>query len=219
LQTLSSDRAPRWERRKESRPAELLAAALDCFVERGYAATRLDDVAARAGVSKGTLYLYYSSKDQLFMAVVRESIIPLIEAFRHEVTVSSATSADLLRRFIQGWWQQVGETQLAGIAKLVVAEAGNFPEVARFFHDEVAAPNRRLVAGIIERGVRGGEFRAVDAEAIAQLVLAPLVLQAIWNHSILPCCAADDARVTTDRILAAHLDTVLRALAPSSPTR
>ncbi|MBU6191201.1 MAG: TetR/AcrR family transcriptional regulator [Betaproteobacteria bacterium] len=210
------DRVPRWERRKESRPAELLAAALACFVDRGFAATRLDDVAARAGVSKGTLYLYYSSKDQLFMAVVRESIIPLIEAFQNEVTTSSATSAELLRRFVLGWWQQVGETQLAGIAKLVVAEAGNFPEVARFFHNEVAAPNRKLVASLIERGMRAGEFRAVDAEATAQLVLAPLVLQAIWNRSIQPCCGDDGSRLGIERILEAHLTTILRALLPTT---
>lgn len=218
MQTSTPDRVPRWERRKESRPAELLAAALDCFVDRGYAATRLDDVAARAGVSKGTLYLYYSSKDQLFMAVVRESIIPLIEAFHHEVRTSSATSAELLRRFVLGWWQQVGETKLAGIAKLVVAEAGNFPEVARFFHDEVAAPNRKLVAGLIERGVLAGEFRPVDGEAMAQLVLAPLVLQAIWNRSIQPCCGEDGSRLGIERILEAHLQTILRALVPLSST-
>ena len=211
MEVLSSERSPRWERRKERRPAELLAAALDCFVERGFAATRLDDVAARAGVSKGTLYLYYAGKDELFMAVVRENIIPLIDEFRREVTVSSASSAELMRRFLLGWWARVGETKLAGIAKLIVAEAGNFPDVARFFHDEVTLPNHQLLAGIIERGMRSGEFRAIDAEASAQLFLSPLVLRAIWNHSIQPCCA-DICPVPNERMLTAHIDMVLRGL-------
>jgi AcrR family transcriptional regulator len=213
----TSERPPRWERRKERRPAELLAAALDCFVERGFAATRLDDVAARAGVSKGTLYLYYAGKDELFMAVVRENIIPLIDDFRREVTVSSATSTDLLRRFILGWWDRVGETKLAGIAKLIIAEAGNFPDVARFFHEEVTRPNHQLLAGIIERGIRSGEFRAIDAEATAQLFLSPLVLRAIWNHSIQPCCA-DICPIPNERMLATHLDLVLQGLSPHRTT-
>lgn len=217
MQTSTSERPPRWERRKESRPAELLAAALDCFVERGFAATRLDDVAARAGVSKGTLYLYYAGKDELFMAVVRENIIPLIDEFRREVTVSSATSTELLRRFLLGWWERAGETKLAGIAKLIVAEAGNFPDVARFFHEEVTLPNHQLLAGIIERGIRSGEFRPVDTEATAQLLLAPLVLRAIWNHSIQPCCA-DICPVSNERMLTTHLDMVIQGLKPS-PTQ
>jgi AcrR family transcriptional regulator len=208
---ITAERPPRWERRKERRPAELLAAALDCFVERGFAATRLEDVAARAGVSKGTLYLYYPGKDELFMAVVRENIIPLIDEFRREMTLSSAPCAELLRRFVLGWWSRVGETKLAGIAKLIVAEAGNFPEVARFFHDEVAQPNHSLLAAIIERGVRSGEFRPVDSLAASQLFLAPLVLRAIWNHSIQPCCP-DVCPVSNERMLAAHIDLVLAGL-------
>ena len=81
----SAPRAPRWERRKESRPAELIAAALDLFVERGFAATRLDEVAARAGVSKGTLYLYFDSKEDLFKAVIRETIVPLLSDFQRSM--------------------------------------------------------------------------------------------------------------------------------------
>jgi AcrR family transcriptional regulator len=212
----TAERPPRWERRKERRPAELLAAALDCFVERGFAATRLDDVAARAGVSKGTLYLYYEGKDQLFMAVVRANIVPLIEDFRREVTGSNASSTELMRRFILGWWRQVGETKLAGIAKLIVAEAGNFPEVARFFHNEVSLPNHRLLAELIDRGIQTGEFRPVDSEAAAHLFLAPLVLRAIWNHSIQPCCT-EAFPVSNERMLEAHIGMVLQGLAQSSP--
>ncbi|RPH65061.1 MAG: TetR/AcrR family transcriptional regulator [Burkholderiales bacterium] len=206
-------RPPRWERRKDARPGELLDAALDLFVERGYSATRLDDVAARAGVSKGTLYLYYPSKEDLFKAVVRQNIVPLIEAFQRDVAQSSAPSAQLLGEFFRQWWSCFGATRLAGIAKLVVGEAGNFPELARFFQHEVVLPNATLLGSIVERGVRQGEFREVDVDACIHLWMSPMVMRAIWEHSILPCCppALD---MPIERFLAAHLEYVLGALAP-----
>jgi AcrR family transcriptional regulator len=169
--TAESPHAPRWERRKESRPAELLAAALDLFVERGYAATRLDDIASRAGVSKGTLYLYFANKEELFKALVRENIVVLLDRFRREIADSDASASALIEQFLRSWWRDFGATRLAGIAKLIMAEAGNFPEVARFFHDEVIQPNGELLGSIIGRGVERGEFRPVDVEAAAQLFL------------------------------------------------
>ena len=206
-------RSPRWERRKGARPGELLDAALDLFVEKGYAATRLDDVAARAGVSKGTLYLYYASKEDLFKAVVRQNIVPLIEAFERDVAQSNATSAELLGEFFRQWWSSFGATRLPGIAKLVVGEAGNFPELARFFQQEVVLRNAMLLRSIIERGVRQGEFRQVDIDACLHLWISPMVMRALWEHSILPCCPPG-LEVPIERFLATHLDFVLGALAP-----
>ena len=204
-------RTPRWERRKESRPGELLTAALDLFVERGFAAARLDDVAARAGVSKGTLYLYYSSKEDLFKAVVRQNIVPLIEEFRAAVEDSDDPASILLQRFFPGWWERFGATRLAGIAKLIIAEAGNFPEVARFFHEEVVLPNSLLLGSIVRRGIDAGDFREVDVEAAVHLWMAPVVLKAIWAHSIAPCCPGQ-MEIPIDRFLAAHTDCILASL-------
>lgn len=209
--TAPHPRAARWERRKEARPAELLAAALGLFVERGYAATRLDEVAARAGVSKGTLYLYYESKEELFKAVVRETIVPLIDAGRRDVEGSSEPSAALLERFFRDWWDRFGATRLAGIAKLIIAEAGNFPEVARFFNDEVIEPNGAVLAAILERGIARGEFAAVDARTAAHLWMAPLVLKAIWANSMDAICP-DQARIPPEAFLAAHTRFVLASL-------
>lgn len=206
--------APRWERRKQSRPAELLEAALDCFVERGYSATRLDDVAARAGVSKGTLYLYYDSKDDLFKAVVRSSVIPLIDAFRHDIERSTLPSAELLARFFQGWWQRVGETRLAGIAKLIVGEASNFPDVTQFFLSEVTTPTWQLLGSILQRGIATGEFRVIDVEAATVLWMSPLILKAIWMRSITPNCAEADM-VPAERFIQTHIELVLAALRPN----
>lgn len=208
------DSPPRWERRKEHRPAELLDAALDCFVERGYAATRLEDVAARAGVSKGTLYLYYDGKVDLFKAVVRSNALPLIEAFRAQIDLSKLGSAELLAEFFEGWWRQVGETRLAGIAKLIVGEAGNFPEVTRFFFDEVTLPTWRLLGSILERGIASGEFRPIDVEAATVLWMSPLILKAIWMRSIAPTCGEVEV-IPTDRFIEAHTELVLAALRPT----
>jgi AcrR family transcriptional regulator len=206
-------RGPRWERRKESRPAELLAAALEFFVERGYAATRLDEVAARAGVSKGTLYLYFPSKEDLFKAVVRETIVPQIDELRRSVDRADDDCAELLRSFFAQWWQRFGASRLGGIAKLIVAEAGNFPEVARFFQEEVIEPHSELLVAIIERGIRRGEFAPVDARLAAQLWIAPLALKAIWTHSMDALCPPD-ARLAPERLLQAHTEFVLAALRP-----
>lgn len=210
-----ASRAPRWERRKESRPAELVAAALDLFVERGYAATRLDEVATRAGVSKGTLYLYFESKEDLFKAVVREHIVPLIEESQRQLEQPGQSSADLIRGYLHTWWNRFGSTDLAGIAKLVVAEAGNFPEVATFFQTEVIEPNQAMLCALIRRGIDAGEFREMDEQLAAHLCVAPLVLKAIWAHSMDLSCPAAGARVDPERFLGAHIDFVIAALAAS----
>lgn len=208
---------PRWERRKERRPAELVAAALDLFVERGFAATRLDEVAARAGVSKGTLYLYFDSKEELFKAVVRERIVPLLDASRRTLQQPGGSSELLIRQFFRDWWQTFGATDLAGIAKLVLSEAGNFPEVARFFQAEVIEPNNALFGALIRRGIERGEFRELDPLAAAQLCLSPLVLKAIWARAF-EQHGPQGTGIDPERFLVAHADFVMAALrAPSPP--
>lgn len=207
----AAQRTPRWERRKESRPAELLSAALEIFVEKGYAATRLDDVAGRAGVSKGTLYLYYPSKEELFKAVVREAIVTKIDAYRREVETSQAASGELLRNFFDAWWEQFGATDLAGIIKLIVAEAGNFPEVARFFQDEVVAPNDALLRAIVQRGIDRGEFRPIDIEAAVHIWMAPMVLKAIWMNSVEQACPMC-SDIPVERVMRAQVAMILDAI-------
>ncbi len=204
-------RAPRWERRKESRPAELLDAALDLFVERGFAATRLEDVAHRAGVSKGTLYLYYENKAELFKAVVRENIVPLIEEARALIERSDEPSPVLLERFFFDWWKRFGSTKLSGILKLVIAEAGNFPEVAQFFSREVASPDRVLLSSIIHRGIKRGEFELTDVDAAVHAWIAPLVVKAIMMNSLdarQPC----ESQISPERMLRTHIGLILKAI-------
>jgi AcrR family transcriptional regulator len=204
-------RGPRWERRKDSRPSELLEAALAIFVERGYAAARLEDVAAKAGVSKGTLYLYYANKEELFKAVVRRSIAPLIAETRGIIESSDDDSETLLGRFLEIWWTRYGGTRLAGITKLVIGEAGNFPEMARFYNGEVVSGNHELITMILKRGVARREFREIDVDAVAHHVMAPLVLRSIWANSIEPCCGSA-GELEPQQFIAHHLDMLLRAL-------
>ena len=178
--------APKHARRKEARPGELLAAALELFVEKGFAATRVEEVAQRAGVSKGTLFLYFPSKEELFKAVVRENIAGRYPEWTAEFEAYAASTPELLRRVLHQWWERVGNTPVGGIAKLMMSEAANFPELAVFYEREVMAPGRELIARILQRGVDRGEFAPLSAPEMAQTIhamLAPMLYLVYWKHS------------------------------------
>jgi AcrR family transcriptional regulator len=202
------DSKPRWERRKEARPQELLAAALDLFVERGYAATRLDDVAARAGVSKGTLYLYFTNKEELFKAVVRENVLPVIGEAEGIIESYEGPSAELFRQIALGWWERIGNTKLSGITKLIMAESSNFPEVTQFYHDEVITRSNAMVMRMLERGIARGEFRPVDVSQAVSVVIAPMLMLMMWKHSFSAC----GGQISADRYLDTFIDMFLNGL-------
>lgn len=186
------DSKPRWERRKDARPQELLAAAIDLFVEHGFAATRLEDVARRAGVSKGTLYLYYANKEELFKAVVRESILPFLGRAELSVAEFDGHSADLLRSVVTNWSHQIGQSKASGLGKLMLAEAVNFPELATFYREEVMSRSVQMISSIVERGVSRGEFRHVDIPQMTQVLIAPMMMLNVWRHSAVAPCACDE---------------------------
>ena len=201
---------PRWTRRKHARPEEITAAALELFVERGYAGTRLDDVAAQAGISKGTLYLYFENKEELFKAVVREGLVSPIAEIRDIVDQFEGSTFELLRMMLFGWWERVGATRVSGIPKLIFAEAGNFPELARFYVAEVVDPGHDVIAAIVKRGIARGEFRAVDPEYAAQMIAAPMVFINMWCRSLAPHATR---RIDPLRYLETHLEMLRHALA------
>jgi AcrR family transcriptional regulator len=200
---------PRWERRKDARPAELIAAALELFIDKGYAGTRLDEVAACAGVSKGTLYLYFENKEELFKAVVRDSVVARISETAGEVVRYDGSSADLLRYLIESWWREYGNSAAGGLGKLVMAESGNFPEIARFFVDEVIHPWHEVLAGAVKRGIERGEFRPVDVPMVVRVMTAPLVMLSLWKRSFGPCSGDP---IDPDTYIATHVDLLLAAL-------
>jgi AcrR family transcriptional regulator len=174
---------PRWRRRKDARPQEILAAALDLFIERGYAATRADDVAAHAGVSKGTVYLYFANKEELFKAVVRESYAPVLQEAAELLGQYEGSSFDLLDEILRGWWEKLGALKAGGITKLMVAEAANFPEIAKFYYEEVIASSQELISGVLARGVARGEFRKLNVTDAMHVVISPVLMLIIWNNS------------------------------------
>ncbi len=205
--------APPRQRRKEARPAELTAAALELFVEKGFVGTRLDDVAARAGVSKGTLYLYFDSKEALFKAVIREGILPILDKGADMVDKFSGSSIDLLHSLILEWWKCIGSTSLGGVPKLMISEAGNFPELANYYHDTVITRGRELMRRVLQRGMSRGEFRVVDIETAIDVIFAPVLMLLIWRYSLGACgCGSHDPNT----YLATHLDLALNGLAGSA---
>jgi AcrR family transcriptional regulator len=208
---------PRWARRKDARPEEIIAAALDLFVERGYASTRLDDVAACAGVSKGTLYLYFENKEDLFKAVVRGNVVPMLQHGEALVENFPGSSTELLSKLVRGWWEQTGSTKVTGLPKLVIAEAGNFPDLAEFYYQEVILRAHSLFRRVLQRGTDAGEFREVDVDQIVHVALAPLVMLAVWTHSF-ACCAHE--QLQPQRYLDTYLDMLLNGLRkPQAPEK
>ena len=198
-------------RRKQARPSELLAAALDLFVEKGFAATRAEEVAHRAGVSKGTLFLYFASKEELFKAVVRENISGRYPEWNAELESFRGSSAELLHYCMQAWWAQYGDTKASGISKLIMSEASNFPELAAFYQKEVVEPGRALIAKILQRGVDSGEFRPTDLKYGIYTVLAPMLFLVTWKHS-LGACVTDDSPIVPKDYITAQMNTILCGL-------
>ena len=205
--TLPDGKARR-SRRKDERPGELLAAALDLFVEKGFAATRVEEVAQRAGVSKGTLFLYFPSKEELFKAVVRENISGRFVEWNEEFERFEGSTQDMLRYCLFNWWERIGSTQASGIPKLMMSEAQNFPELAIFYQNEVMQPGMTLIERILRRGVARGEFRPMDFTYGAFLVLAPMLVLVLWKHSLGTFCG-DQVELDPQKYLTAQLDMLM----------
>src|SRR5690242_18466094 len=145
----------------ETRRSDIISAALRLFAAKGFAATRLDDVAEAAGIAKGTVYLYFETKEELFRDVVRQELLPTLDRFEAEVAAHQGPTADLLRLLLAGLARLI-DSDAGAIPKLVVCEAGNFPEIARFYAEEVVGRGQNLLDRIVQRGIEGGEFRPVD---------------------------------------------------------
>ena len=202
------------KRRKEARPAELLAAALDLFVDKGFAATRLEDVATRAGVSKGTLYLYFASKEALFEAVIREGIVPVLLENEEIAARHTGNCFELMEKLLANWWTRIGQTRFAGIPKLIVAESRNFPEVAHYYYENVIRRGRALVGAALERGMSSGEFRQLDIDTTIDVIIAPILMLLIWRHSLASC---QNGEADPQHYLQIHIDLLRQGLRGSCP--
>jgi len=201
---------PRWRRRKNARPEEIISAALEVFADRGFAATKLEDVARRAGVTKGTIYLYFENKEALFKALVRETIVPVIEQGEALAKSFTGSARDLFEQLIREYFRLVGDTSLSGIPRLMIAEARNFPQLARFYYEEVVTRGHRLMGGVLERGIKAGEFRKVDVPVATKLAMAPL-MHAVVARKAFAACMPEGFDVA--KYLDTHIDLYLHGIA------
>src|SRR5262245_20785222 len=174
--------SPRWRRRAADRPQEILEAALTVFVTKGFAATKLDDVAAAAGISKGLLYRYFDNKAELFKEVVRQTLVATIRTVGDR-TRASDTALSALEIFLDQMVAVASDARRSAIPKLVISESGSFPELAIFYLGELIGPGLQQLSGLVRRGVESGEFRRVAPELAARSIIAPLLLLTIWRHT------------------------------------
>jgi AcrR family transcriptional regulator len=211
--------AQRWHRRKGARPGEILGAALACFAERGFAATRLDDVAQRAGITKGTLYLYFPNKEELFKAVVAQGLVPILE--RGEALLGKAdergaearSAAAMLAEIMRGW-AELARSPASAIPKIIVSEAGNFPDLARFYREEVVDRSMALFRRVLQIGIASGEFRDVNIDDAVRCIVAPLLLAMLWRHSL---GRHELAGFDPDALCETHLQLILNGLRVCRP--
>lgn len=199
---------PKWRRRKEDRPAEIIAAALAEFADRGYDAAKLDDVAARAGVSKGTLYLYFPNKEELFKATIKETLIKNISEAEGMIKLFPGPSILLMDMVVTNIFGRVVNSDLAFLPRLIIGEAWRFPDVAQFWYENVIRRMLRVLSAIVRRGVERGEFRDIPLEGLVAVMAAPL-MAAIWRTVFE---RFDPGAIDVDLLLSAHRENIRRIL-------
>lgn len=171
---------PRWKRQPEARPGQIIDAALDVFSECGVAAARLEDIGKRAGVSKATIYLYFPNKEALFREVIRSTVVAAIESGERAVEAFPGSATENFIEHMRRYWEFIRSPKFTPIFRLIHAELAQYPDLARFYADEVVSRNHRLFAAIVKRGIDAGEFREVDPLVAARMLSAPFVLHGIW---------------------------------------
>jgi AcrR family transcriptional regulator len=210
--TVASFHAPRWRRIPEERPHQILAAAIEVFGEHGLSAARIDDIARRAGVSKGTIYLYFPTKEALFQEMVRQTIIARIELSEQNVSALH-TATEQITVFLDNWWTALRSPDYLTVFRLVLAEMHHFPELTEFYSREVVLRAMTLLSGLIERGVANGEFRPVDPVVTARILSSMCASHALWI-AMRHCALPPALRVTEGETLQQLLDFFFSALRP-----
>ncbi len=180
---------PKWRRCPEDRPEQIIQAALEVFGECGLANARLQDIAERAGVSKGTIYLYFPNKEELFREMIRQTAVAALE--RREKAVTHGPPTEQLLAFMKAHWEFVRSPAFSTIYRLVLGELHQFPDLAKFYAHDVVARGLKLLSGIIRRGIDTGEFREIDPMVAARMLVALFIMNAIWRdeHTGVPLLA------------------------------
>lgn len=178
--------SPRWQRRSEDRPREICAAALEVFAEKGFAAAKLDEIAKRAGVSKGTLYLYFQDKADLFRAVIRDTVAPRVSAVREMADQLELPFAQIVPLFLANFAEMTTRLPVGAVAKIVIGESRNFPDLAKIWHDQVASGALTAIEHLIKRAQDRGEVRPGDARLMAFSLMGPMLMGVLWRETLQP---------------------------------
>ncbi len=194
---------PRYQRRKEDRPQEITEAAFEAFAEKGYSATKVADVAKRAGVSKGLMYLYFKTKEELFKAVVKSVVIRRVDRLIENVETTELSSENFIRGPLQSFLQQIPASPVAVVIRLLVSEGRKHPDLVDYYYDNVVAKGLAAISGFLRRGVERGEFRQSAVTDLPHLILAPVMLSIIWGLIF------TDQKLDTDKLIETQIDLVL----------
>jgi AcrR family transcriptional regulator len=199
----------RWQRRKDERGPEILQAALACFAEKGFAATRMEDVAARAGITKGTIYLYFDNKAALFKALARQAIGTRLGEVAQGLQNFEGPSPELLRMVLSMLGHVARTSDGVVLPKVMLAEVGHFPELAEFWRHEIIDRGLALFESVIRRGIARGEFRDVPPQHAARLCVAPLLIVVLWRTVF---SRFDETPYDYQGLIETHIETLLRGL-------
>lgn len=197
---------PRYQRRKQDRPQEITAAALEAFSENGYAGTRVEEVAKRAGVSKGLLYLYFKTKEELFKAVIRSFVTPRIDALTKIIERSEMSSEDFLRGPFLDFAKQLPGSPISVVVRLMVAEGPKHPDLVSFYWENVVTRGLGAIRQLLDRGVKNGEFRKSAASEQPELFIMPVVFSVIFRLLF------GERSIDTDRIIETQIDLLITHL-------
>ncbi|PZQ53719.1 MAG: TetR family transcriptional regulator [Phenylobacterium zucineum] len=201
--------APKFRRRKADRPAEIVAAALEVFAEKGFAAARLDEIARRAGVSKGAVYLYFETKEDVFRAVVSQAIAPNVGVVKAMAAAHPGPLADLLRNVVVHVAGVIETTPIGGVLKMVVGEARNFPEIARVWHDELVSLALGAITAAIAAAQARGEVKPGDPRAYAVQLISPMLVGVLWRETFVPVGAEP---FDLPALMRQHVETLLNGM-------
>jgi AcrR family transcriptional regulator len=207
---MSSQTAQRWRRRKDARPPEILQAALAVFAEKGLSAARMEDIAARAGVTKGTIYLYFPSKNDVFKALLSTHIAERLKTIGAMVDGFDGPTSQLIANVIRFAGSVLVNSENVVLPKIVIAEITKFPDLLRFYRDEVIERGLALWEAILKRGIARGEFREVPTAHVARLCVAPLLFSAIWRTTF---AELDADPYDINGLIETHIDMLLKGLA------
>lgn len=202
---------PRFQRRKEDRPDEITQAALAAFAENGYAATRVDEVAKKAGVSKGLLYLYFKTKEDLFKAVIRSFLSPRIEALISNIEETDLSATDFIRGPFLTFAKALPGSPAKILVRLMIAEGPKHPDLTAWYWENVVSKALSALRTLIKRGVAAGEFRQSALDEFPQLLVAPVMFSMIWTIVF-----AAHSDLDTERFIEAHIEMVLESIKAES---